>query len=59
MLSLGYPKINFQVANSLAEVQLLQTVTETVDMVKQSEDDSPHAANTVAHISKEQAFQVI
>ena len=57
MLSLGYHKINFQVANSVAYDQLLQSVEEGVEIVKENEEHSTSMV-PAAQQSKEQAFQV-
>ena len=59
MLSLGYPKINFQAANSLVKAQFLQTVTETVASVKQTEKHKAQTTTAAPQVTKEQAFQVL
>lgn len=56
MLSLGYPKVNFQVANNRCHDQLIQYVQEALDSV----DDEIEAIESrpSSPSSKEQAFQV-
>ena len=56
MLSLGYKKINFQVANEIAYDQLLQHVGETVE--KHHDADRESAATPVGGDTQTSAFQV-
>ena len=56
MLSLGYKKINFQVANEIAYDQLLQHVGETVE--KHPEGDRENSATPVGGDTQTSAFQV-
>ena len=58
MLSLGYPKINFQVANSMAQDSLMEVVKEMVQQVKESDLGEEQATTAQQGRSKEQAFQV-
>lgn len=56
MLSLGYPKINFQVANEMAYEELLRHVRETVDTLRDSDKEISLTPGTAD--SKASAFQV-
>ena len=56
MLSLGYKKINFQVANEIAYDQLLQHVGETVE--KHPDTARDNAATPVGADTQTSAFQV-
>ena len=55
MLSLGYPKLNFQVANESAEETLLHTVQDKLEGMHQ--DVSPKVFLSSIE-QKEKAFQV-
>ena len=60
MLSLGYPKINFQVANAVAETELLASVGESLASVAEDEDVAEGRPLTPTSMSqKEMAFKVI
>ena len=57
MLSLGYPKMNFQVANNVAHDQLLQNVRELVASAKER-DFIKRPVTPSQNNTKELAFQV-
>ena len=58
MLSLGYPKVQMQVANNLWEEQLLRYVQEALHSVEEDQPSESRPLTPSSLTRKEMAFQV-